>query len=162
MDIQELYKTDENVVILPGAKVNGTVSFGPGCSVWYNAVIRGDDQPIILGKNCNVQDNAVLHAGRTPLTVGDDVSIGHGAIVHCASIGEGTVIGMGAILVQDAVIGKHCFVGAGAVVTGKLDVPDGSMVFGCPACVVRPLTEAEIEGNYENARRYARESERYR
>ena len=162
MDLRILRQTDENVVILPGAKVNGDVTFGPGCSVWYNAVIRGDDNPIILGKNCNIQDNAVLHAGRTALTLGDNVTVGHSAIVHCACVGEGTVIGMGAILVQDAVIGKNCIVGAGAVVTGKMNAPDGSLILGNPAKVVRPLTEEEIKSNYENAKHYAEKRELYR
>jgi len=162
MDYKTLRETDENVVILPGAKVNGEVTFGSGCSVWYNAVIRGDDNPIIFGKNCNIQDGAVFHAGRTPLVVGDDVTVGHGAIVHCASVGSGTVIGMGAILVQDAVIGKNCIVGAGAVVTGKMNAPDGSMILGSPAKVVRALTEEEIRQNYENAQHYAEKRELYR
>lgn len=162
MDYKVLHETDENVVILPGAKVNGDVTFGSGCSVWYNAVIRGDDNPIILGRNCNIQDNAVLHAGRTALVLGDNVTVGHGAIVHCASVGEGTVIGMGAILVQDAVIGRHCIVGAGAVVTGKMNAPDGSMLLGSPARVVRSLTEEEIKSNYENAEHYAQKRELYR
>lgn len=162
MDDRRLHETDGNVVILPGAKVTGDVTFGPGCSVWYNAVIRGDDNPIRFGKNCNIQDNAVFHAGRTALTVGDNVTVGHGAIVHCASVGEGTVIGMGAILVQEAVIGRNCMVGAGAVVTGKMNAPDGSLLLGNPARVVRALTEEEIRNNYENAARYVQEGERYR
>lgn len=162
MDCRRLHETDENVVILPGAKVTGDVTFGPGCSVWYNAVIRGDDNPIRFGKNCNIQDNAVFHAGRTALTVGDSVTVGHGAIVHCASVGTGTVIGMGAVLVQGAVIGCDCMVGAGAVVTGKMNAPDGSLLLGNPARVVRPLTEEEIRNNYKNAARYTQEGERYR
>ena len=162
MDYRILRETDENVVILPGAKVNGEVTFGPGCSVWYNAVIRGDDNPIILGTNCNIQDNAVLHAGRTALTLGDNVTVGHSAIVHCASVGSGTVIGMGAILVQDAVIGKNCTVGAGAVVTGKMNAPDGSLILGNPAKIVRQLTEEEIAGNLSNAEHYAEKRELYR
>lgn len=162
MDYKALRKTDENVVILPGAKVSGDVTFGPGCSVWYNAVIRGDDNPIIFGKNCNIQDNAVFHPGLTPLTVGDDVTVGHSAIVHCVSVGSGTVIGMGAILVQGAVIGRECVVGAGAVVTGKMNAPDGSLILGNPAKVVRALTEDEIKGNYENAEHYVEKREWYR
>lgn len=160
--MKKLYESDENVVILPGAKVSGNVTFGPGCSVWYNAVIRGDDNPVIFGKNCSIQDNAVLHPGRSALLIGDDVSIGHGAIVHCVSIGTGTVIGMGAILVQGAVIGKDCLVGAGAVVTGKMNAPDGSLILGNPAKVVRALTGEEIRNNYENARSYVAKRELYR
>lgn len=162
MDLRVLRETDENVVILPGARVNGDVTFGPGCSVWYNAVIRGDDNPIVMGKNCNVQDNAVLHPGRTPLTIGDNVTIGHSAIVHCVSVGEGTVVGMGAILVQGAVIGKNCMVGAGAVVTGKMNAPDGSLLLGNPAKVARALTPEEIEQNHRNAAHYAEKRELYR
>ena len=162
MDYRVLRETDENVVILPGAKVNGDVTFGPGCSVWYNAVILGNDNPIVFGKNCNIQDTAVLHAGKTPLTVGDNVTIGHGAIVHCVRVGEGTVIGMGAILVQGAVIGSNCTVGAGAVVTGKMNAPDGSLILGNPAKIVRTLTEDEIKTNYENALHYAEKRELYR
>ena len=162
MDYKPWRETDENVVILPGAKVSGTVTFGPGCSVWYNAVIRGDDNPVIFGRNCSIQDNAVLHPGRSALLIGDDVSIGHGAVVHCVSVGDGTVIGMGAILVQGAVIGKECIVGAGAVVTGKMNAPDGSLILGNPAKVVRPLTEEEIKGNYENAKSYVAKRELYR
>ena len=162
MDYKTLRETDENVVILPGAKVSGNVTFGPGCSVWYNAVIRGDDNPVIFGKNCNIQDGAVFHPGLTPLTIGDNVTVGHGAIVHCAGVGEGTVIGMGAILVQNAVIGKNCIVGAGAVVTGKMNAPDGSMILGSPAKVVRSLTEDEIRSNYENAEHYVQKRELYR
>lgn len=162
MDVKKLRETDENVVILPGARVCGDVTFGPGCSVWFNTVIRGDDNPIVFGKNCNIQDNAVLHPGLTPLTIGDNVTIGHGAIVHCVSVGEGTVIGMGAILVQGAVIGKNCTVGAGAVVTGKMNAPDGSLILGSPAKVVRSLTEEEIKRNYENAEHYVEKRELYR
>jgi len=157
-----LRESDENVVILPGAKVCGDVTFGPGCSVWYNAVIRGDDSAIIIGRNCNIQDNAVLHPGHGPLTLGDNVTVGHSAIVHCDSVGEGTVVGMGAILVQGAVIGRNCTVGAGAVVTGKMNAPDGSLILGSPAKVVRPLTGEEIESNYENAAHYAEKRELYR
>ena len=162
MDYKTLRETDENVVILPGAKVRGNVTFGPGCSVWYNAVIRGDDNPIVIGKNCSIQDNAVFHPGKTPLTIGDNVTVGHSAIVHCVSVGSGTVIGMGAILVQGAVIGRECIVGAGSVVTGKMNAPDGSLILGNPAKVVRPLTEEEIKGNYENAERYVEKRELYR
>lgn len=162
MDYKALRKTDENAVILSGAKVSGDVTFGPGCSVWYNAVIRGDDNPITIGRNTNIQDNAVLHPGKTPLDIGDDVTVGHGAIVHCVSVGSGTVIGMGAILVQGAVIGKECIVGAGAVVTGKMNAPDGSLILGNPAKVARPLTEEEIRNNYENAEHYVQKRELYR
>lgn len=160
--MMEFKQTDGNVVILPGARVCGDVTFGAGCSVWYNAVIRGDDNPVVIGENTNIQDCAVLHPGRSALTIGSNVTVGHGAIVHCVSVGDGTVIGMGAVLVQGAVIGKNCTVAAGAVVTGKMNAPDGSMLMGNPARVVRPLTEEEKQGNYENAAVYVAKRERHR
>lgn len=163
MDLKTLRETDENVVILPGARVSGDVTFGPGCSVWYNAVIRGDSGPVTLGKNCNVQDNSVFHPGRGfPIVLGDDVTVGHGAIVHGCTVGSGTLIGMGAIVLSGAVIGKNCIVGAGALVTGKMNIPDGSMVLGSPAKVVRPVTEADLETVRDGNRYYVRLRESYR
>ena len=163
MDLKTLRETDENVVILPGARVSGDVTFGPGCSVWYNAVIRGDSGPVTLGKNCNVQDNSVFHPGRGfPIVLGDDVTVGHGAIVHGCTVGSGTLIGMGAIVLSGAVIGKNCIVGAGAMVTGKMNIPDGSMVLCSPAKVVRPVTEADLETVRDGNRYYVRLRESYR
>jgi len=162
MDLKTLRETDENVVILPGAKVSGQVTFGADCSVWYNAVIRGDGCPIHLGQGTNVQDNAVLHSGERDTLVGNYVTIGHSAIVHGCTVGDGTTIGMGAIVLNNAVLGKNCLVGAGAVVTGKTNAPDGSLLLGSPAKVVRQLTAEEMEHNRENALEYIRLKELYR
>lgn len=162
MDLKTLRQSDENVMIFPGAAVVGDVTFGPDCSVWYNAVLRGDGKPIVLGRGCNVQDCCVLHSEKAPTVLGDWVSVGHGAIVHGACVGDNTIVGMGAVLLDFARIGKNCMVGGGAVVTGKLDVPDGSLVLGSPARVVRPLTPEEIAGLRENAEHYAELKERYR
>ena len=162
MDLKTLRQTDGDVVILPGAAVVGDVTFGPDCSVWFNAVIRGDGKPITLGRGCNVQDCAVLHSDVFPTVLGDRVTVGHGAIVHGCAVGDNTVIGMGAIVLNGAKIGKNCMVGAGALVTGKTDAPDGSLLVGNPAKVVRPLTEAEIAGLRENAEHYVELKEAYR
>ena len=162
MDLKTLRRTDEDVVILPGAAVVGDVTFGPDCSVWFNAVIRGDGKPITLGRGCNVQDCAVLHSDVCPTVLGDHVTVGHGAIVHGCTVGEDTVVGMGAIVLNGARIGKDCMVGAGAVVTGKTDAPDGSLLVGNPAKVVRPLTGEEIAGLRENAEHYIELKEAYR
>ncbi len=162
MDLKRLRQTDETVVILPGAAVVGDVTFGPDCSVWFNAVIRGDGKPITLGRGCNVQDCAVLHSDVFPTVLGDRVTVGHGAIVHGCSVGDNTVIGMGAIVLNGAKIGKNCMVGAGALVTGKTDAPDGSLLVGNPAKVARPLTETEIAGLRENAEHYVELKEEYR
>ena len=162
MDYTTLRQTDVDVVILPGAAVVGDVTLGPGCSVWFNAVLRGDGGPISAGRGCNFQDCCVLHSDKGPTTLGDWVSVGHGAVVHGAVVGDSTIIGMGAILLDFAKIGKNCMVGAGAVVTGKMDAPDGSLVLGNPARVVRPLTQEEIAGLRRNAEHYVELKEMYR
>ena len=162
MDFKTLRQTDEDVVILPGAAVVGNVTFGPDCSVWFNAVIRGDGKPITLGRGCNVQDCAVLHSEQHATILGNGVSVGHGAVVHGCSVGDNTIVGMGAILLNGAKIGRNCMIGAGAVVTGKTDAPDGSLLVGNPAKVVRPLTDEEISGLRRNAEHYAELKEKYR
>lgn len=162
MDLKTLRKTDENVVILPGAAVVGDVSFGPDCSVWFNAVVRGDGKPIVLGRGCNVQDCAVLHSDVFPTVLGDYVTVGHGAIVHGCTVGEGSTVGMGAVILNGARIGKDCMVAGGSVVTGKTDAPDGSLLVGSPAKVVRPLRDGEIADMRENASHYIRLREEYR
>ena len=162
MDFKTLRQTDADVVILPGAVVTENVTLCPGCSVWFNAVLRGDGRPISAGRGCNFQDCCVLHSDKGPTTLGDYVSVGHGAIVHGASVGDNTIVGMGATLLDFAKIGKNCMVGAGSLVTGKMDAPDGSLVLGNPARVVRPLTQEEIADLRANAEHYAEIKERYR
>ena len=162
MDLKTMRQTDGDAVILPGAAVVGDVTLGPGCSVWFNAVLRGDGKPIVLGRGCNVQDCCVLHSEKAPTVLGEYVSVGHGAVIHGASVGDNTIVGMGAVLLDFARIGKNCMVGAGSVVTGKMDAPDGSLVLGNPARVARPLAENEIAGLRANAEHYAELKERYR
>lgn len=154
-----LKKTDERVLIAEGACVAGDVTFGEGCSVWYNAAIRGDRGPITIGDGSNVQDCVVIH---DETHIGRGVTIGHGAIVHGCVIGDNTLIGMGTIVISGARIGRDCIVGAGALVTGKMDIPDGSMVLGSPAKVVRALTPEEIQGNRVSAEEYLEKIEEYR
>ncbi len=141
----------KKMLIDPGAHILGDVRLNTGCSVWPGAVLRGDRGPIVIGEETNIQDNVVVH---DETHVGRGCTIGHGAIVHGCTIGDNTLIGMGAIVISGARIGKNCLVGAGALVTGKMDVPDGSMVLGSPARVVRPLTEEEIQGNRVSALEY--------
>lgn len=146
-----LKASNEDVLIAEGAAVVGNVTLGKGVSVWYNAVIRGDQGPIRIGENTNIQECAVLHQ---TTTIGAGCTIGHGAIVHGCTVGDNTLIGMGAIILTGAKIGNNCLVGAGALVTGKMDIPDGSLVLGNPAKVVRPLTEAEIRENRVSMEEY--------
>ena len=152
-------ETTPDVLICDGAKVSGDVTLGKGVSVWYNAVLRGDDGAIAVGENTNIQDCAVLHE---ETRVGAGCTIGHGAIVHGCTVGDNVLVGMGAVILNGAKIGDDCVVGAGALVTGKMDAPAGSMILGSPAKVVRPLTEAEIAGNRRSAEGYLKTAEEYR
>lgn len=163
MELKTLWETSEDIVILPGARVSGAVTMGKGCSVWYNAVIRGDEDPITIGEDTNIQDNAVLHTSHgTPLIVGSGVTVGHSAILHSCTVGDNTLIGMGAIVLDGAVVGRDCVVGAGALVTGGTVIPDGHMALGSPARVTRPLLPEEIEQIRINAEAYTTRKEFYR
>lgn len=147
--------------IAAGARLSGDVVLGEDAALWCNAVVRGDNGRITVGACTNVQDNAVLHAGEGHvLTIGDYVTIGHGAIVHGCTVGDNTLIGMGAIVLNGAVIGNECTIGAGAVVTGKMNAPDGSLILGSPAKVARALTPEERAGNHAHAVRYRDLAER--
>ena len=141
--------------IAEGAVVKGRVSIGEDSGVWYNATVRGDLEPIVIGTGSNVQDNAVVHVDPGfPVSIGDRVTIGHGAIIHGCTIGDDCLIGMGAIILNGAVIGKGSIVGAGALVTQNVQIPEGSMVYGSPAKVVRQVRPLELEASRENAREY--------
>ena len=154
-----LRKTDDDVLIAEGAAVVGDVTLGKGVSVWYNAVIRGDQGAITIGENTNVQECAVIHEASV---IGRDCTIGHGAIVHGCTVGDNTLIGMGAIVLTGARIGRDCIIGAGALVTGRMEIPDGSMVLGNPAKVLRPLTEAEIRLIRDSMEEYLEMARLYR
>ena len=149
----QMRKTDENVMIAEGAVVVGDVTLEKGVSVWYNAVLRGDEGAITVGENTNIQDGAILHE---ETRVGAGCTVGHNAIVHGCTVGDNTLIGMGAIVLSGAVLGDRCMVGAGALVTGKMNAPAGSLLLGSPAKVVRPLTEAELAHLEESAEDYIR------
>lgn len=131
--------------IAKNATVVGDVVLGENASIWYGAVLRGDRGTITIGDGTNVQDNCVIHE---KTTIGKNCTIGHGAIVHGCTMGDESMIGMGAIVLTGAKIGKNCLIGAGAVVTGKMDAPDGSLILGSPAKIVKEVSPemiAEIE-----------------
>lgn len=152
-------KIAEWVYMAEGAQIVGDVTIGEGSSVWYNAVIRGDSNPITIGENTNVQDNAVLHTSHShTLSIGDNVTIGHGAIVHGCTIGNQVLIGMGAIILDGAIVEENCIIGAGALVTQNKVIPSGSLVFGNPAKVMREITEEEKAAILENANQYSDEA----
>lgn len=134
----------------------GNVTVGDESSIWYNAVVRGDMAPIVIGCGTNIQDNVVIHVDAgSECTIGNSVTVGHGAILHGCAIGHNTVIGMGAIVMDGAKIGEDCIIGAGSLVTQGTVIPDGMMAFGSPAKVVRPLTEEEKKQNETSAITYS-------
>lgn len=144
-----------SVFLAQGAQIVGDVTIGEHSSVWYNAVLRGDCAPIVVGRDTNIQDAAVLHCSqKAPTIVGDGVTVGHTAILHSCTVGNHSLIGMGAIVLDQAVIGKECLIGAGALVTPRTVIPDGSLVVGSPAKVKRTLTQEEKEQLRENALEY--------
>jgi carbonic anhydrase/acetyltransferase-like protein (isoleucine patch superfamily) len=146
----------KGVYIARGAVVVGDVTLGDGASVWYNAVLRGDINRIAVGEHSNIQDNAVLHlADDFPCLVGSYVTVGHSAIVHACQIGDESLIGMGAVVLDGAEVGPQCLIGARALVTQNLKIPGGSLVLGSPAKVVRTLTDEERSGLKYWAEKYS-------
>ena len=145
-----------SVYLAHGAVVVGDVTIGEFSSVWHNAVLRGDINRIVVGHHTNIQDNAVLHlADEYPCLVGNYVTIGHSAIVHACTVGDEVLIGMGATILDGAVIGDRSLIGANALVTQKTRIPAGSLVLGSPAKVVRALTSEELEQLKVSAEKYA-------
>lgn len=148
-------KIAEDVFIAPGAIVAGDVEIGPGSSVWFNAVLRGDVAPIRIGARTNVQDGAVLHVDPdTPCLVGDDVTIGHGAIVHGTIVGDGVTIGMGSVVLSRSRIGARAVIAAGAVVAEDAIVAPGALMMGVPAKEKRVLDEERQAFMMRGAARY--------
>ena len=137
--------------IASGAVVTGDVELGNDVSIWHNAVLRGDSGKITVGDRTNIQDGCILHE---ETTIGADCTIGHGAIVHGCTIGDGCLVGMGAIVLNGAVLAEGCLVGAGAVVTGKTNAAPGSVLLGSPAKIVKELTHEQMEKQKQDAMHY--------
>ena len=148
-------QVDSTAWIADSAQVMGNVILGEDASVWFGCVLRGDTETMHIGAGSNVQDLSVLHADRGfPLTVGKHVTVGHKVMLHGCTIGDESLIGIGAVVLNGAKIGKNCLVGAGALVTEGKEFPDGSMIVGAPAKVVRQLTPEQIEGLRQSAQHY--------
>ena len=151
----------------PTATLIGKVRLEEGASVWFNAVLRGDNELILIGKHSNVQDGAVMHTDMGyPLTLGTGVTIGHNAMLHGCTVGDYSLIGINAVILNGAKIGKHCIIGANSLIGEGKEIPDGSLVMGSPCKVVRDLTdeqkkllEASAAHYVKNGQRYARELE---
>jgi carbonic anhydrase/acetyltransferase-like protein (isoleucine patch superfamily) len=152
----------EDCWIAPDAMLIGKVQLLKGASIWFGAVLRGDNDWITIGPNSNVQDHSIIHADPgQPVTIGRDVTIGHRVIVHSASVGDGTLIGMGAILLNRARIGARSLVGAGALVTEDKSFEDGKMILGAPAKAVRDLSPEQMSGIEKSAAIYVANARRY-
>ena len=149
--------------IAPDANLIGQVVVGEAVSVWFGAMLRGDNEPIVIGQGSNVQENCVFHTDMGfPLTIGAGCTIGHKAMLHGCTIGENSLIGMGATVLNGAKIGKNCLIGAGALVTEGKEIPDGSLVMGAPGKVVRQLDEAAIQSLRASALHYQENMRRFR
>jgi carbonic anhydrase/acetyltransferase-like protein (isoleucine patch superfamily) len=149
--------------VAENAQVIGDVRLAPGSSVWFGATLRGDTEPIVVGEGSNIQDGSVLHTDHNlPLTIGRRVTVGHQVMLHGCTIGDESLIGIGAIVLNGAKIGKNCLVGAGALITEGKEFPDGSMIIGSPAKAMRQLTPEQIEGLRRSAQHYMENAERYR
>lgn len=145
----------ETAFVAENAVLIGDVTLGKGANIWYSAVLRGDENSIVIGENSNVQDNATLHVSKTcPVVLGKNVTVGHNAIVHGCTVGDGTMIGMGACVLNGAVIGKECLIGAGALIKEGQVIPDGSLCVGVPAKIVRQLDEEGKKMILDNAALY--------
>lgn len=154
-----MFKIAESAYISDSAVLSGDVTIGENSSVYFNAAIRGDAGPIVIGERSNVQDCCVIH---NATTIGDDVSIGHSAIVHGCTIGNRVVVGMGSIIMDNAVIGDDCLIGAGTLITGGTVIPEKSLVFGRPGKVVRSLEEKDLAYIMFDSTFYADAGQKYK
>ena len=164
-----VYQLDEHVPEVPpsawvaeSAEVIGRVRLGENASVWYGAVLRGDNDSITVGANSNVQDGSVLHTDHgKPLVIGDNVTIGHLVMLHGCSVGDGSLVGIQSVVLNGACIGRNCIVGAGSLVTEGKVFPDGVLIVGSPAKVVRELTPEQIAGLQASAVHYVQQQQRH-
>ena len=165
-----IYQLDALIPTIPAsawvadtAQVIGAVELGDEVSIWFGVVVRGDTEVIRIGRGSNIQDGSVLHADvGQALTIGEQVTVGHRVILHGCTVGDGCLIGMGAVVLNGARIGNNCLVGAGALVTEGKDIPDGSLVVGSPAKVIRELAPQQIAAMHQNAAHYVRNAQRFK
>jgi carbonic anhydrase/acetyltransferase-like protein (isoleucine patch superfamily) len=153
----------DTAYIAPSADVIGKVNIGKDCSIWHNAVLRGDVDEIIIKTGANIQDGCIVHCSENIKTiVGEGTTVGHNAVLHSCTIGENSLVGMGAVLLDNVSVGDNCLIAAGSLLTPGTVIPDGSMVMGSPGKVRRSLTENEIKGISHNSDEYMALKEIYR
>lgn len=152
----------ESAWVAPTASVIGNVSLAASSSVWFGAVVRGDNDPIRIGARSNIQDNSILHTDPgCPLDIGEGVIVGHRVMLHGCTIGDNTLIGIGATVLNNAKIGKNCLIGAHALITEGKEIPDNSMVIGAPGKIIKTLSEPQIAMLRLNAEVYVKNAERF-
>jgi len=160
---KRLRTAGEDYWIAPSADVIGNVTLGRNVSIWWNATLRGDNDPIVIGDNCNIQDGSVLHTDPGfGLTLADNVSVGHMCMIHGCTIGEGSLIGIGAVVLNGAKIGRNCLIAAKALIGEGKEIPDNSLVMGAPGKVVREVSEEQIEMLRHIPESYVQRWRRYR
>lgn len=156
-------RVDTSAWVAPNATVIGDVRLGRNVSVWWNAVLRGDNDPIVVGDDSNIQDGSVLHTDLgVPLTIGAGVTVGHMVMLHGCTIGDGSLIGIGAVILNRAVIGRECLIGAGALVPEGKVIPDRSLVIGSPGRIVRRLGDEDVAAIRAGAHHYLEHVAEYR
>ncbi|SEL53674.1 Carbonic anhydrase or acetyltransferase, isoleucine patch superfamily [Colwellia chukchiensis] len=152
----------DNNFIAPNATIIGDLVLGEHASVWFNVVIRADMAKITIGENTNIQDGSILHVDADyPMTIGRDVTIGHKVMLHGCTIGDNTLVGMNAVILNGAKIGKNCLIGANSLVTENMQVPDGHLVLGSPAKVIKALDESTRAQFQQSAAHYVENGQRY-
>lgn len=152
----------ESAFLAENAVVIGEVTLENNANIWYGAVLRGDEEPIVIGEGSNVQDNATVHTAKDlPVVIGKNVTVGHNAVVHGCTVGDGTMIGMGAVVLNGATVGKGCLIAAGALVKEGAVIPDGSLCVGVPAKIVRELDDEAKKGILANAEMYVSLAKEY-
>ncbi len=153
----------ESVFVAPGAYVIGDVQIGKESTVWFNAVIRGDDGPIIIGERCSIQDNSTLHLYEGfPVIIEDDVTIGHNVVLHGCKVGKRSIIGMGSTLLDNVEVGEECIIGANTLLAGGIKIPPRSLVLGSPGKVVRELTDKDLQMLQMSSESYVQKGKEYR
>ncbi|WP_372528497.1 gamma carbonic anhydrase family protein [Piscinibacter sp.] len=165
-----LYQLDDHVPqlatgawVADSAQVIGLVALGENANVWFGAVLRGDNELLSIGRGTNIQDGTVVHTDiGYPVTLGERVTVGHQVMLHGCTVGDESLIGIQSVLLNGAKIGRQCVVGAGSLVTAGTEFPDGSLIMGRPAKVVRPLTPEQIEGLRQNAEHYIENARRFK
>jgi carbonic anhydrase/acetyltransferase-like protein (isoleucine patch superfamily) len=164
-----VYRLDHLVPVVPpsawvadSAQVIGNVALGEDVSIWFNVVMRGDNERLSVGRGSNIQDGSVVHSDPGfPVNLGEDVTIGHGVVLHGCTVGDGSLIGLGAVVLNGAKIGKNCLVGAGSLVTEGKEFADGSLIVGSPAKAVRELAPEQLAGIRRGARHYVNNARRF-